>query len=66
MTPDPQSRRRPLVASPSREQVAQFARLTVEERYLWWSDTLLALFEMASPEARAAWRRHRSHDPERR
>lgn len=50
---------RPLVASPTREQVARFAKLTMEQRYLWWSDMLLALWEMTPPESRAAWRRHR-------
>lgn len=53
--------RRHLVASPSPEQVTRFARLSVEQRYLWWSDMLLALFEMTPPEARVAWRRGSGH-----
>lgn len=48
-----------LTHAPSREQIERFQKLTPEQRYHWWTDMLLLLHELATPEVRAAWRRHK-------
>jgi thiamine pyrophosphate-dependent acetolactate synthase large subunit-like protein len=58
--PDPDELRPEKPASyPTDDQIARFARLTAEERFLWLVGMQRMLWEAATPEARANWRRFR-------
>lgn len=48
-----------LVSRPTQDQIERFSKLTVEQRFQWLVDTLALCFDLAPPEARAAWREHK-------
>jgi len=45
---------------PTPDQIARFSKLTAEERFRWLVDTLALCHELATPAARAQWRKHKS------
>ena len=49
-----------LVSRPTPDQLARFAALTPEQRFHWLVDTLSLCYELATPDARAAWREHKA------
>ncbi len=51
----------PIAASvPTPDQIERFAKLTVEERFRWLVDTLALCHELATPETREQWRKHKA------
>jgi hypothetical protein len=48
------------VSRPTPDQIERFSKLTAEQRFQWLVDTLALCFELATPEARAAWRKHKA------
>jgi hypothetical protein len=44
---------------PTADQVARFRKLTPEQRLHWLLDTLVLCHELATPEAKAQWRKHK-------
>jgi len=57
-----ESPRPTLVAQPTADQIERFSKLTVEQRFHWLVDTLALCFDLATPEARAQWRKHKAGD----
>ena len=53
----------PLASSPDADQLRRFALLTPEQRFQWLVDMLALCHDLATPEARASWRRHKAVDP---
>jgi len=45
-----------LVSRPTREQVENFARLSVEQRFNWLMDMLALCHDLTPPEVRERWR----------
>jgi hypothetical protein len=48
-----------LASRPTAEQIARFSKLTTEERFRWLVDTLAVCHELATPETRRQWRKHK-------
>jgi hypothetical protein len=48
-----------LSSRPTPDQIARFAKLTPEQRFHWLVELLAVCYELAPPEAHAAWRRHK-------
>jgi hypothetical protein len=46
-----------LVSEPTADQIERFRKLSVEQRFHWLVDTLALCFELATPQARAQWRK---------
>ena len=56
-------RTRPSLASrPTPDQLERFRRLTPEQRLHWALDTLVLCHELATPEAKARWRKHKASE----
>lgn len=51
-----------LVSRPTPDQVERFRRLTPEQRLQWALDTLVLCHELATPEAKDRWRKHKASD----
>jgi hypothetical protein len=49
-----------LVSRPTPDQIERFSKLTAAQRFFWLTDMLALCYELATPEARAAWRKHKS------
>jgi len=49
-----------LWSRPTDDQLARFARLTAEERFHWLVDMLALCHELATPEVRESWRKHKA------
>ncbi len=45
-----------LVSRPTREQVENFARLSVEQRFNWLMDMLALCHDLTPPDVREGWR----------
>jgi len=50
----------PLVSTPDADQIGRFAQLTPEQRFHWLVDMLALCHDLATPEARASWRKHKT------
>ena len=53
----PESSRPAVANGPSADQIERFAKLTAEQRFHWLVDMLAVCYELATPEARALWRK---------
>lgn len=49
-----------LSSTPTADQIARFAQLTPEERFRWLVDVLALCYELATPEVRASWHKHKA------
>lgn len=49
-----------LVSQPDADQMRRFAQLTAEERFHWLVDLIAVCHELATPEARESWRKHKT------
>lgn len=50
----------PLVSKPDADQISRFSQLTPEQRFHWLTDLLALCHELATPEARESWRKHKA------
>jgi len=55
-----ESRRSSLESKPTADQIERFAQLTAEQRFFWLVDMLSFCHELATPEARELWRKHKA------
>jgi len=49
-----------LVSKPDADQIRRFAQLTPEQRFHWLVDMLALCHELATPEVRESWRKHKA------
>ena len=49
-----------LSSTPTADQLARFAQLTPEERFRWLVDLLAVCYELATPDVRASWQKHKA------
>lgn len=50
----------PIASVPDPDQVRRFAQLTAEQRFHWLTDLLALCHELATPEVRESWRKHKA------